>query len=122
LPKSPRLNVSLTEEQHALLLELAELNGGSAASYLRQMVDQVTPLLRVTVPALRMAAEEMNTTKAEAGAQLQAMLAAISNVGVEVPPDLFDEADRAAGASGSEKPQPRSARKRPQSGVQQRRK
>jgi hypothetical protein len=90
------VNVTVTEEQHALLLELAALNGGSAAGYLRQMLDKATPLLRATVPALRMAAEEMNTTKEEAGIQLRKLLEAISSVGVDVPADLFDHADEAA--------------------------
>jgi hypothetical protein len=94
--KLPRVNVTVTEEQHALLLELARLNGGSAAGYLRQMLDKATPLLRATVPALRMAAEEMNTTKEEAGTQLRKLLEAISSVGVDVPSDLFDHADDAA--------------------------
>lgn len=95
----PRVNVCVTPEQHALLLELAELNGGSAAGYLRQMLDQATPLLRATVPALRVAAKEMNATKQEAGTALQAMLDAISQAGADVPPDLFGEASQAGGAA-----------------------
>lgn len=94
----PRVNVTVTEEQHALLLELARLNGGSAAGYLRQMLDKATPLLRATVPGLRMAAEEMNTTKEEATAQLRKMLEAISAAGVDVPPDLFEQAGVSARA------------------------
>jgi len=96
--RGPRVNVTVTEEQHALLLELAALNGGSAAGLLRQMLDQATPLLRATVPALRLAAEEMNSTKAEAEAQLQEMFAALRSVGVETDQfDLLDDAplDRA---------------------------
>lgn len=56
----PRLNVTVTREQHALLLELASLDPDtpSAAAFIRQLIDQVTPLLRVTVPAMRRAAEE----------------------------------------------------------------
>ena len=88
----PRLNVTVTEEQHALLLELAKLTGGSGAGFIRQMLDQATPLLRATVPALRLAAEEMNTTKAEAGEALAGLLHAIADAGVAVPPDLFDQA------------------------------
>lgn len=81
--RGPRVNVTVTEEQHALLLELARLNGGSAAGLLRQMLDQATPLLRATVPALRMAAEEMNSTRAQAEQQLQEMFAALREVGVK---------------------------------------
>lgn len=72
--KLPRLNVTVTPEQHALLLELAALNGGSAAGYLRQMLDQATPLLRATVPALRSAAQEMTTTREQANQAIVAML------------------------------------------------
>ena len=88
--RGPRVNVTVTDEQHALLIELAELNGGSAAGYLRQMLDQATPLLRATVPALRMAAQEMNTTREQARTALDDLLGAMKGVGVDVHPDLLD--------------------------------
>ena len=88
--KLPRVNVTVSEEQHALLLELAKLNGGSAAGYLRQMLDAATPLLRATVPALRAASQEMNTTKADAEKHIAEMLAALKAVGVNPQPDLLD--------------------------------
>lgn len=88
--QNPRLNVTVTPEQHALLLELAELNGGSAAGYLRQMLDQATPLLRATVPALRLAAQEMNNSKEQASEALHGLLSAISDAGVTIQPDLLD--------------------------------
>ena len=107
--KKPRLNVTVTPEQHSLLLELAELNGGSAAGYLRQMLDQATPLLRATVPALRAATQEMNTTRGQASDALYSLLASIAEAGVTIQPDLLDgplkpsAAQRARGASGSER-------------------
>lgn len=88
---NPRLNVTVTPEQHQLLLELAKLNGGSAAGYLRQMLDQATPLLRSTVPALRMAADEMNTTRAQAQGALDDMLRALRDAGMNIQPDLLDD-------------------------------
>jgi len=88
--QNPRVNVTVTEEQHALLLELARLNGGSAAGYLRQMLDQATPLLRATVPALRLASEEMNTSRQEVNSALAELLGAIRGVGMDVHPDLLD--------------------------------
>ena len=101
--RGPRVNVTVTEEQHALLLELAKLNGGSAAGLLRQMLDQATPLLRATVPALRMAAEEMNTTRAEAESQLQKMLSALRDVGVDAGQlDLLDGDTKPSPAASSE--------------------
>lgn len=59
--RTPRVNVVVSKEQHDLLLELASLdpNTRSASSFVRQMIDQVTPLLRATVPMMRAAAQEM---------------------------------------------------------------
>lgn len=101
--KLPRLNVTVTEEQHALLLELAKLNGGSAASYMRQMLDAATPLLRATVPALRMAAEEMDATREDAEQQIGAILTALRGAGVNLQPDLLDEASTPAAAPAAQR-------------------
>ena len=51
--QSPRVNVVVTVEQHALLLELSKLSKLSAAGFLRRLLDAATPMLRETVPALR---------------------------------------------------------------------
>lgn len=96
--KLPRLNVTVTSEQHALLLELAALNGGSAAGYLRQMLDQATPLLRATVPALRAASQEMTMTKEAASEAISGMLRAVRDAGVQLQPDLLDAACAPPGA------------------------
>lgn len=54
----PRAGVIMTEEQHALLSELVSLGGAkSIGGFLRQALDELTPTLRVTVPALRAAVE-----------------------------------------------------------------
>lgn len=91
--KLPRVNVTVTEEQHALLLELAALNGGSAAGYLRQMLDQATPLLRAVLPAIRSATEEMNTAQDS----LNTILRAAQEAGLRVEqPDLLDSANSGA--------------------------
>lgn len=95
MAKSPRINVSVTAEQHALLLELASLRGGSASGFLRMIVDQVTPQLRVVVPLLRSAVDEQKKTYEE-GAQILADL--IESMGpTDTPnqPDLLDMAVRA---------------------------
>ena len=64
---SPRVNVVVTEEQHALLLELARLDPSvrSASAFLRALLDQATPLLRKTVPMMRAAAEETDNARGE---------------------------------------------------------
>ena len=91
--KLPRVNVTVTEEQHALLLELAALNGGSAAGYLRLMLDQATPLLRATVPSLRMASQEMAATREDAAAQLKQLLEAMATAGVNADANQLDIID-----------------------------
>ena len=102
---NPRVNVTVTREQHALLLELAELNGGSASGYLRQMLDQATPLLRATVPLLRATADEMNASREEVNGALADLLGAIRGVGMDVHPDLLDGLPEAPPRS-SHAPQP----------------
>jgi hypothetical protein len=61
------VNVVVTEEQHALLLELARLDPSvrSASAFLREMLDRATPLLRKTVPLMRAAAEELDSNREE---------------------------------------------------------
>jgi len=47
------LNVTVSEEQHGMLLELGDLQHRSAASFLRELLDTATPILRATLPILR---------------------------------------------------------------------
>lgn len=89
--KLPRLNVTVTEEQHELLLELAALQGRSAASYLREMVDAATPLLRAAVPPLRLAAQELELTREQAADALREPLQQLKALGMLGQLDLLDE-------------------------------
>lgn len=89
--KSPRINVTVTEEQHALLLELAELQGGSAAGFLRQQLDASTPLLRSVVPLMRRAAEEIELTRSEAVQLLEEPLRMLRQMGLDEQLDLLGE-------------------------------
>lgn len=69
----PRVNVVVTEEQHALLLELASLEKGTSASgFLRELLNRVTPLLRKTVPMMRAA----HQARGEASQELRQAVAA----------------------------------------------
>lgn len=67
--RHPRVNIVVTEEQHALLSELASLDrkqgnkAASASGFVRALLDQVTPLLRKTVPLMRAAAEELDSNR-----------------------------------------------------------
>lgn len=92
----PRVNVTVTDEQHRLLLELAQLRGGSASGYLRQQLDLSTPLLRAAVPLLRRAAEETEVLRVEAEQLLQEPLRRLKDMGVTGQGDLLDPAQGVA--------------------------
>jgi len=107
--KQPRLNLTITEEQRALLFELAELEGGSAAGFVRQLLDKVTPLLRASVPLLRTAAREHQITVEQGRERIREALEELAHSGLLDQLD-FDSlmADRRAvtggnAASGSER-------------------
>ncbi len=70
--KLPRLNVTMTEEQHALLLEVARLQKRSASSYLRGLIDDLTPTFRALLPSLRLAAELAERASGEQSAAANA--------------------------------------------------
>jgi hypothetical protein len=90
----PRVNVTVTEEQHTLLLELARLRGGSAAGYLRQQLDLSTPLLRAAVPLLQRAAEESRVYVDEARELLDQPLKLLRELGVHEQDELFPDKGR----------------------------
>ena len=104
----PRVNVTVTREQHALLIELAHLQGGSAAGFLRQQLDAATPLLRSAVPILRRAAQETEGTREEIRQLLQAPLKAMEQAGLRDQLDFIEEMgsepdEKRNAASGSER-------------------
>ena len=108
----PRVNVTVTEEQHALLLELARLQGGSAAGYLRSQLDAAMPLLRAAVPLLREAAQQAEIPRAEAAKLLAEPLRLIREAVGQA--ELY-EAETVVGrstpaASGSERGRTKAAR------------
>ena len=76
----PRVNIVVTEEQHALLSELAALDPStpSAAGFVRQLLDQVTPLLRTTVPLMRAASQEMDSSREQLREPLRDFLASMA--------------------------------------------
>lgn len=89
----PRVNVTVTDEQHSLLLELSELKGGSAAGFLRRQLDASTPLLRAAVPLLRQAARETELSRAEASKLLEAPLREMRKLGLLDQLDLIDDTE-----------------------------
>lgn len=80
--KSPRVQVTVTEEQHALLLELGRMQGRSASSYFREMLDTITPTLRHLVPLLRDATETIEQ------AEWSAVLASLKSGDASHSPEL----------------------------------
>jgi hypothetical protein len=95
---SPRVNVVVTLEQQALLLELARLDPDtrSASGFLRQLLDEVTPLLRITVPMMRAAAEELDSSREGLRGPLRDFLGRLEQM------DLLET------PHGAPRPQPRS--------------
>ena len=77
-----RVNIVVTPEQLALLRELANLDPEtrSPASFVRQLVDQVTPLLRVMVPAMRTASQELDTSREALKVDLAAFLGELAQL------------------------------------------
>lgn len=83
----PRVNVTVTEEQHALLLEMAKLDRGrSASGFLREMLDQVTPLLRSSVALMRAAAQEQDIAREELAGMMAGMQALMDQSALPLPP------------------------------------
>lgn len=109
----PRVNIVVTVEQYALLSELAELdNRRSVAAIVRELVDQVTPLLRATVPAMRAAKQELDSSRESLKKPLADFLAAMEQH------ELLDErakprrSEPQRGTSEDAPPKPRPARRR----------
>lgn len=76
-----RVNIVVTDEQYALLSELASLdNRRSVAAIVRELVDEVTPLLRVTVPAMRAAKQELDTSRESLRKPLAEFLSAMQQL------------------------------------------
>lgn len=94
--KKPRLLVTMTEEQHALLMEYGRLQGRSASSFLRDLLDASTPLLRQSVPALRMASEELDTRKGDIDRAMRDLTAQARSLGDEAMDqlELLDQLQR----------------------------
>jgi hypothetical protein len=96
--RSPsRVNVVVSKEQHALLLELASLDQKMSASrFLRELLDQVTPLLRTTVPMMRAAKEAHGEARQRLKDDLRGFITEIDQM------DLLD-APAAPGASATQR-------------------
>ncbi len=84
----PRVNMIVTEEHFALLSEITRLDPTvrSPPGYMRQVLDEMTPLLRVTVAAMQAAAQELDQSRAQLRKPLADLLAAMEQH------DLLDHA------------------------------
>ncbi len=104
-----RVNIVCTLEQRALLTELADLDPTvrSPAGFVRQLLDQVTPFLRVTVPMMRAAAQEMDSSRSQLKEPLADFLAQLEQL------DLLDaSAPGAPARSGVSREDGRTVRRR----------
>lgn len=105
--RKPRVNVVVSHEQHELLLELASLDPSvrSASAFVRQMLDEVTPLLRSTVPAMRAAAEHMDTSREKLREPLRNFMVAMEQMDLlDVPAPGAARTERSEGARTKRKP------------------
>lgn len=72
--RNPRVNVCVSPVQHELLRKLAHLQGCSAASLVKSMLDAAEPLMLKTVAILDIAEDAKGETKEAARNALQAVL------------------------------------------------
>lgn len=94
MPSSkPRIGVTVSEEQHALLADLAKLQGRSSASYLLEMLDAATPLLRSLVPAMREASQELKAKDQELRGHIGSILKEMRALGLTDQLDLDTASD-----------------------------
>jgi hypothetical protein len=100
------VNVTVTEEQQALLLELARLDPDtrSASGFLRQLLDEVTPLLRKTVPMMRAAAEELDSSREGLRGPLRDFLAEVQQLDLIDPPIGANRTERSEGGRTARRP------------------
>lgn len=77
--KHPRINVTVTPDQHRLLLALGELEGRSASSYLRQLLDQAQPVFEALLPVYLQAAQQAAETPEKLRQAIAAALAEIEH-------------------------------------------
>lgn len=74
---NPRIGVTVSKEQHELLMKLGALQGRSASSYLREMLDSAMPMLEAMLPVFEAAAQQV-------AMQPQALAQAIKDALAEV--------------------------------------
>ena len=120
--KLPRLNVTITEHQYALLQELGDLQGKSSASYLRDMLDQATPMLETILPVWRAAAAKVAMQPQELQRAIRdaletvdaqkAQLSLLEHVAATQPQLANDQGGGAAAPSGAREDGTAAPRKR----------
>lgn len=70
--RNPRLNVTVTPQQHELLLEIARLQGSSASKLIGELVARSEPLFRALLPVLKASETAQERFAAEVGKLSQA--------------------------------------------------
>lgn len=72
---NPRMAIVVSAEQHELLMELGALQGRSAASYVRELLDMATPMFRAVLPLLRASADVQERASSMISDRMQGIMA-----------------------------------------------
>jgi uncharacterized protein (DUF1778 family) len=115
--KYPRINVVVTDRQYRVLTELAALQGRSASSFIREMIDVTLPLLEATLTPLRAAKEAAERQPEEARRILDEAFS-LPDGEDDAQPSLLQlighvTGHRRAGSDGAGGPEPQRSEDRP---------
>lgn len=109
--RNPRVNVCVTPAQHQLLAKLGTIQGRSAASIVREMIDAAEPLMVRTVKLFDIAEEANATTQKAALDALRDVLEEIKALsGHPDQADLLSLLSEASGGGDAANPAPSGAR------------
>ena len=94
-----------------MLLEMASLDKGrSASGFLREMLDQVTPILRTTVAMMRTAAQEQDNAREELAGMMDELQTLIGQRTLPLPASQAAR-NRSDGGARTARPAKRRSRK-----------
>lgn len=109
--RNPRVNVCVTPAQHDLLKKLARMQGRSAASLVRDMVDAAEPMMAKTADMLDLLYETKGATREAALEAMREVLEEIQALmGPSAQPSLFEALMDEKNGSVADAPAPSGAR------------
>ena len=111
IPRSPRVNVVVTPEQHRLLMALARHQNRSAASLVREMIDAAEPHMKRAVELFELTEETTAVSQEKALEALRSVLEDLSAlVGTNGQIDLEELLNAATDDAEDALPAPSGAR------------